>query len=919
MKSHAAKRILSLLISLAMLAAPLTVSAAETVGATEATAPVVSEAVEDAAEPGDLFPLIVDEPSEDPVDETISQKEATLDEAGEVFLTLDDFPQFERTADLDSLGSMRQYDDLTDSVGQVPAKDVLGLEKDLPELIEKDESLDAISRKTAASNAYQVGQTIAIRQNPNLYGGGYQAKVVHVGAYCNVLVDTRYSQFDTEAAAIAATFEQDVYSKVTDTVGSPKYTGYGYTNLIDMTGAKTNLVLTNLGSNTLGYVNAGDFYVLKENANDGGYLYSNEGAFLYLDVANIGADWYANDKIRFYSTLAHEFQHVINNSYYFYYAKALIASGTDEEADRRATWLNEGLSGLTESLYMGKAEIGYLQSLVKNDFPNGTGYIPTYEQWAGSNSQYGSTAAMMLEFHAMKGDTPMLVNSGYMGYPNSLQQVGKHSGKGSFDAFFTEAALATAVSSNGGEWASATKHNLWSVRNTEAGGNGFAGVTAMNASGNAVNSAGRAYFAQIFLSQPISADGYGVDITIPASPKATYAFVAVDGDGAGATDAEWIAAQKRPVSLQPGVNNWLPVGGGRRFAVVVINYGQAVSGETFSYAESTFANPSAAATATSLDINGTKTGQVVVNLGYSGKLTMAAKATVSSSDASVVKLDKETTAINNDKIGYTALKKGNATLTVKFFDAADKELTAHAQTFAIAVADTTKTTNNDNDKGSGSSGGGGGGGGGSSMQDGASTTTATAAKLLNAAIDVTDAKAAAAAKSAAAEAKKSGKDTAIVRLKNPGKISLSALKGMEAAAGMPVKLYADSLSPDGKRVDVRVVLDPSKSTKALNLYGSITSAKTQSATSRFAKWYANKFVAVELFQTGDFGMEVEVIIKLPAGMSADDIRVYAFDRATNTFTAVRIANPWLDKNGYIHFKTATAGEFIVSAGALIRK
>jgi len=56
-----------------------------------------------------------------------------------------------------------------------------------------------------------------------------------------------------------------------------------------------------------------------------------------------------------------------------------------------------------------------------------------------------------------------------------------------------------------------------------------------------------------------------------------------------------------------------------------------------------------------------------------------------------------------------------------------------------------------------------------------------------------------------------------VNIKNAGNITLGTLQAMAKAAEMPVKFQADTMSADGKSVEVRITLDPAKATKDINL------------------------------------------------------------------------------------------------------
>lgn len=177
-----------------------------------------------------------------------------------------------------------------------------------------------------------------------------------------------------------------------------------------------------------------------------------------------------------------------------------------------------------------------------------------------------------------------------------------------------------------------------------------------------------------------------------------------------------------------------------------------------------------------------------------------------------------------------------------------------------------------------------------------------------------------AAKSAAAAARGSGKKSATVKLRNVGDITKDTCQAMRREAGMPVKLQADTITADGKAVDVRVTIDPSKVTKNLNLSASKTNARSQKTRNFFAKWFKNKTQVLALGQTGTYGCEVEIAVKLNfTGMDKNNLVFYGYDTSKNTYWRIEPSSHWIDKNGYLHIKTNSAGNLIVSSGKLVKK
>lgn len=211
---------------------------------------------------------------------------------------------------------------------------------------------------------------------------------------------------------------------------------------------------------------------------------------------------------------------------------------------------------------------------------------------------------------------------------------------------------------------------------------------------------------------------------------------------------------------------------------------------------------------------------------------------------------------------------------------------------------------------SGSSSGGSSGGSGGGA--------ASSSPAVNAPKDVTTAAASSAAASAAQEAKASGASTATVRIKNPGNISLEALLAMADKTGMPVRFQADSMSTGG--VDVRISLDPGKSSKNLNLSASSANDTAKARKAFFEKWFKNKVAVVSLGQQGSFGFPVEIAAKVDlTGMDTKNLVFYSYDKATNAYRRIEKPAYWIDTNGYLHFYTELAGDIIISEGPLEKK
>lgn len=170
-----------------------------------------------------------------------------------------------------------------------------------------------------------------------------------------------------------------------------------------------------------------------------------------------------------------------------------------------------------------------------------------------------------------------------------------------------------------------------------------------------------------------------------------------------------------------------------------------------------------------------------------------------------------------------------------------------------------------------------------------------------------------ATRSAVASARASGRDTAIVRLCNPGTIRLETLRAMAAEAGMPLLLHADTLSADGKRVEVRITLDPAMATCDLDLFASLSSPDTSAVKSLFNRHFSADIAVVTLGQAGDYGLPVQVAAWLPG---YDGTALYRYSRERNTYAAMRDGRARAGSDHYVRYSTTHGGITIISNQAI---
>jgi hypothetical protein len=204
-----------------------------------------------------------------------------------------------------------------------------------------------------------------------------------------------------KAETVAARFESSVYSKITD--------AFGYPGDVDGNG-KIIILLLNIEddddrSDIAGFFYPGDLFP---------QAFSNRGEILYINAS------YDENNSALYSTIAHEFQHLINRSRY-------LATGME-------IWIDEGLSSGAEYIY-GDSQSDRL-SIFKNDPYNTIRWGNNFYVWNGhwekdgrkrsgrsENDLLGNYATVYLFFqwlriHADNGDKiyKNIIESGYTDY-----------------------------------------------------------------------------------------------------------------------------------------------------------------------------------------------------------------------------------------------------------------------------------------------------------------------------------------------------------------------------------------------------------------------------------------------------------------------------------------------------------------------
>jgi len=178
-----------------------------------------------------------------------------------------------------------------------------------------------------------------------------EAKLLGEGTYCNVYVEKDCGVTQTEAQAVAAKYDANIHDKIT--------TGFGAHRDMDEDGKVTLLLLDivdgydpAVGAYVAGYFDPAHMLDLTANSN------SNECDMIFIDVDPVDVE-----SEEFYTTIAHEFQHLIN------YSRTYMADGREQDI-----WINEGLSSGAEYIYSGAVSqdrVGYFNYLYSDGSRNG--------------------------------------------------------------------------------------------------------------------------------------------------------------------------------------------------------------------------------------------------------------------------------------------------------------------------------------------------------------------------------------------------------------------------------------------------------------------------------------------------------------------------------------------------------------------
>lgn len=255
----------------------------------------------------------------------------------------------------------------------------------------------AASRTTASGAAYavtaanvKVGDVLRLNVNANVACSSADQKsgrVAAVGTNSIIVSDTENptgGYTDTEYAAVAATFDTLVYPMDTTAFGAPtNISGHGRIILF-YTRAVNALTPSGAGFTIGGFFFARDLYPKTARNGLAACAASNEAEMFYLLVPDpngtVNTNKRTKDEVTLLNltTIAHEFQHLINSSRRLY-----VNTGARPNEE---TWLDEGLSHLAEELlYFRIAAVTSRQNLNLTAIAGSTTRSDQFRNYASQN------------------------------------------------------------------------------------------------------------------------------------------------------------------------------------------------------------------------------------------------------------------------------------------------------------------------------------------------------------------------------------------------------------------------------------------------------------------------------------------------------------------------------------------------------
>ena len=200
------------------------------------------------------------------------------------------------------------------------------------------------------TSLYKVGDTKLFNLNNNATGEYYQdyATLTYIGHHAEVWVHNG-AITSAQAAQLATEFDQNIYNLVTENFGMPTdIDGNGRVAILCFD-IQDNSAREDVDNYITGYFGAADLYRNEQLE----VPISNEMEIIYIDTyPTMGNNRNNLDVTKSYSTLVHEFQHLVT---------AVQERFTENKHSAMATWLDEGLSLAAEQMYLKRPLTDYIQ------------------------------------------------------------------------------------------------------------------------------------------------------------------------------------------------------------------------------------------------------------------------------------------------------------------------------------------------------------------------------------------------------------------------------------------------------------------------------------------------------------------------------------------------------------------------------
>lgn len=164
------------------------------------------------------------------------------------------------------------------------------------------------------------------------------------------------------------------------------------------------------------------------------------------------------------------------------------------------------------------------------------------------------------------------------------------------------------------------------------------------------------------------------------------------------------------------------------------------------------------------------------------------------------------------------------------------------------------------------------------------------------------------------------------QVRNGSSISPETLQMLAKTAqtyGRTARLKADTLNASGNAVQGRILLEPAKLTGRktpilLGVY--VDSSSTKHLYERVGKYYSGRMAYIHMEHQGTLTVRTKISAKVNlTGMDTTQLRLYLYDSSKNKLVRITDPNYSIDKNGYLSFYTATAGDIVITEHKLAVK